>query len=147
MATFKVLINGFTCMGKTWKKGNVFETYLELDKKAFKGIVERIDPASVLGFVPTHNPAARFTAPPPPQRKDLPEQRVDLPAVEPTPSVDVGEDVTAQFPRATPAGLLVNKKDNLYFVSDQEDPSQPLNPEGLRKTQVNVFIQKMSPAK
>lgn len=52
----------------------------------------------------------------------------------------LGTDVTKDFPAAGTADLLVFVQDDMYFVTEKEDPTKALNESPLEKKQVRKFI-------
>jgi len=133
VAHFRVVANQFDCKGEVYKKGQIFETHLDLGKKAFKGIVERVDPAIL-----TAPPVVSRVRVPTPQPLSVKELQVDA-----LPEVPTGIDVTNNFPKAKTANLVVKQTGDLYFIYSEEDNTASLNPQGLKKGQVNQFISKL----
>lgn len=75
------------------------------------------------------------TLPPPKKVDDKPTKDV------PEHVMKFGKDVTDEFEIASEAGFLVFKKGSWYNVFDDEDPSIPLNENGIRKGKVKAFIE------
>lgn len=144
MAWFKVVANKIKCDGAVHLKGEMFESFLDLDKRAFKGIVERIDPAIAQPLPPPPPVVKQAVKPVVQPPSELPSEKEESRESPPTSPV-LGDDVTELFPSAEPEGYKVFLKDDLYFVQDPEVSSDDfLNPQGLKKSKVNDFIRKVS---
>lgn len=119
MYRFKVKVGSFVDNGREYKRGDVVESEEDLNKK----FVNAFEP---LGLVPDKiAPKASSKAPKPSETY-------------------VGDDVTAQFPLATKASVIVREIDGLYYVYHTKDPLRALNVEGLKKSQVPAFIRRVS---
>ena len=113
MPTFKVLSGSHVEGKRTYEAGETVESPNELDKI----------------FV---NKFARVS-----DDDSLPEDDED----EAAEGDSLGDDVTADFPEAEDAGVLVFKgEDGGWYVAWEDDPDEALNEKKLKKKEVSDFI-------
>jgi hypothetical protein len=56
--------------------------------------------------------------------------------------IDMGKEVTENFPNATEAEFRIFLNDKKYYVVEEDSPKTPLNSKPLRKSGVEKFIKK-----
>ncbi len=117
MFKFKVLTGSFVHDGRQYRRNDIVETCVELDK-IFKNAFERLE-----------SPTPPKSIPPP-----------VIPTAAPPAEAPVGVDVTANFKGAKEANVQVREVNGAYFVYDVEHLGEALNPAPLQKSKVLSFI-------
>lgn len=144
MAFFKVRKGNYVSSdGVTHKQGEVFESYLPLDRK-FKNSFE------VVGSMPVQAPilpVQPYVAAPsqnvPPTAGSTPTGGSSAPDVPPAAPVDPanrGKEVTESFKLAVDEDFQVFKTKLGYDVYDRDVPTKPINPAPVKRGDVTDVI-------
>lgn len=150
MPKFQV-VSGFHVdeAGRKYSKGEVVESPHDLTA-TFRGKFTRVE-ATIADFLPQGGPPIAYTDRPltAPQTAPVAPQPGG-PAVASQPAEtdgvgapgNLGEDVTARFPKAVEQDYKVFKKGPKFFVVDGDEPAKPINPDGAKRDEVDGIIDK-----
>lgn len=137
-----------TNVGKIFKKGEIVESEHDLvalfpNKFREHNLVpasQAIDAAELAEFRAWKD--AKKAPPAPTEEAPPTEEKGTTPPKEAVSST-LGEDVTSEFKAAIDAGMLVFKHEDMYFVTETDDPNKALNEKPLEDAKhVNKFIHK-----
>ena len=147
MAKYQLIGGQHEQFGKTYKKGDVIDTPIDLCK-LFRGKFQRViteggSPVAVQLVQPQGKAPASPEKPPAPStpKEDGAPKTSEKAGSGATKDVR-GRNATEHFPQAVDDDFAVFKKNRVYFVYDVDDPDIALNKDGLKKAEVGPFIQK-----
>lgn len=135
--------------GKKYGKGEIVESPHDLSA-TFRGKFVKYD-APIADFRPVPGPPIMYTDRPLSALETAPvAPQPGGPAVASQPNEtdgagipgNLGEDVTARFPKAVEQDYKVFKKGPKFFVYDADEPGKPLNPDGAKRDEVDGIIEK-----
>lgn len=133
-------------VGRSYKVGDVVESDRPLNE-LYANKFERLpdeEPTEVRAARKKAEKAGKLPNPNPPKPELDPEHVYDQDdETSASISSELGENVTADFPKAVEANLLVLcDEDEKYHVADPDDPDEALNDKPLSKGQCDKFISK-----